>query len=77
MIREAETRAGDPALKAPPADHHDHYQHKADPELPVLRRQRRDPVLQKLIDHRANQSAVQITGAADDQHKQEVCRAID
>jgi len=41
-----------------------HDQHEADPELPVLRRQRRKQFLQHSKHHRADQSAVEIAGAA-------------
>ena len=59
------------------ADQHDDHQHKPDPELPVLRRQRRDPVLQEFVDHRADQAAIEIAGAADDQHEKKIGGAIE
>src|SRR5271154_3929592 len=54
------------------ADEHDHDQHQPDPELPILRCERGDPVLQEFIDHRADQAAIQIAGAADDEYQQEI-----
>src|SRR5579862_2711580 len=58
------------------ADQDDDDEHKPDPELPILRRQRRDPVLQESIDHRADQAAIEIAGAADDQYEKKIGGAI-
>ena len=59
------------------ADQHDHDQHEADPELPVLRREGREQFLQHLEHHRADQAAIEIAGAADDQHQQQIGRALE
>ena len=59
------------------ADQHDHDQHQADPELPVLRRQGRQDILQRLVDDGAGDAAIEIAGAADDQHQQHVGRAME
>ena len=66
-----------PFLDALAADEHDHHQHKADPELPVLRGQTGDPVLQKFVDHGADQTTVQIAGAADDEDEEKIGRAFE
>ena len=59
------------------ADQHDHHQHEADPERPILRRQHRQIVLHELEDDGADQAAIEIAGAADDQHQQQVGRAVE
>src|SRR5208283_5893374 len=56
------------------ADQNDRNQHQTDPELPILRRHAGDPVLQEFVDHRADQTAIEIAGAADDED--EVGRAL-
>src|SRR6202034_2103053 len=40
-----------PLLDALAADQYDHDQDEADPELPILRRQACDPILQEFVDH--------------------------
>src|ERR1044072_6969371 len=55
------------AVDPPEQDHH--HQHQAEPELPVLRRDIGEIVLHELEQHRADQSAVKIAGAADDQNR--------
>ena len=68
--RRARPRSTTPDAVA--ADQNDQHQHETDPELPVLRGQVGDPVLHQLEDHGADQAAVEIAGAADDQHQQQV-----
>src|SRR5712691_750116 len=64
-------------LQALAPDEDDHHQHEADPELPVLRRQAREPVLHQLEDQRADDAAIEIAGAADDQHQEHVGGALE
>src|ERR1700733_12706264 len=52
------TRRRRPLLDTLAADEHDHHQREADPELPILRRQARDPILQKFVDHAATQPPI-------------------
>src|SRR6516165_3907397 len=59
------------------ADQHDQAQHETDPELPMLRGQIGDPVLHQLEDHGPVQPAVEIAGAADDEHEQEIGGALE
>src|SRR5271168_4800162 len=66
-----------PLLHPFAADQHDHDQHEADPELPVLRREAGDPVLQEFVDHGADQAAIEIAGAADDQDQKKIGRAFE
>ena len=58
-------RRHDGAVDAPEHDHH--HQHEPEPELPVLRVHIGEIVLHQLEQHRADQPAVEIAGAADDQ----------
>ena len=58
-------------------DQHDHHQHEADPELPVLRGEVGDPVLHQLEQHRPDQPAIEIAGAADDEDQQQVGGALE
>ena len=67
----------DPALQALAADQHQDDQDQADPELPVLRRPGRQHVLQQLEGDRADQPAIEIAGAADHQHQQQVGGAVE
>src|SRR5580704_2581305 len=39
-----------PLLDTLATDEHDHHKREANPELPVLRRQARDPILQEFVD---------------------------
>ena len=48
---------------------HDQHQRKPDPELPILRREAHEPVLHDGEDHRTDESAIEITDAAEDQHQ--------
>src|SRR5579863_3062549 len=66
-----------PFLDTLAADENDHHQHKADPELPILRREACNPVLQKFVDHGADQAAVEIAGAADNENEEQIGRAFE
>ena len=59
------------------ADQHDHDQHEADPELPVLRRDGGKHLLQHPEHHGADQAAIEIAGAADHQHQHQIGRALE
>ena len=58
-------------------DEHQHDQEQAEPEVPVLRRPRRDQVVQQLEDDRAEDAAVEIAGAADDEDEQDLGAAME
>lgn len=64
-------------MDAVAADQHDHDKHKADPELPVLRRDGREELLQHLEHDGANQPAIEIAGAADHEHQHQVGRPLE
>ncbi len=70
-------RATDEILQPVAADHHQDHEQQPDPELPVFRRRRRDDVAQHDEDRRADDAAVEIAGAADDQHQHHVGRAME
>ena len=72
--RRAAARSSRHALAA---DQHDHDEHQAEPELPVLRRELASQSCISLNSDRADETAVQIAGAADDQHQQQVGRAVE
>ena len=69
--------SANPAGHALAADQNDDDKHESDPELPVLRRQVGDPILQEFIDHRADQAAIEIAGAADNEHQEQVRGALE
>src|SRR5580692_4414485 len=71
------THQGGPFLDTLASDENDHHQHEADPELPVLRGEARDPVLQKFVDHGTDQAAVEIAGTADDEDEEQIGGAIE
>ena len=73
--RAAEPRPGPHEALAP--DEHQHDQEQAEPEVPVLRRPRRDQVVQQLEDDRAEDAAVEIAGAADDEDEQHLGAAME
>src|SRR5208282_2236899 len=70
-------QSGIASANALTADQHDDDEHEANPELPILRRQGRDPVLQEFIDQRADQAAIEITGAADDEDEEKISRTLE
>ncbi len=59
------------------ADQHDHDQHEANPELPVLRGDGGKHLLQHAEHHRADQPAIEIAGAADHQHQHQIGGALE
>src|SRR5882757_8267279 len=69
--------AAGPEADALAPDQHDRDQQEADPELPVLRGQVGDPVLHQLEDDGTDQPAIEIAGAADDEHEQQVGGALE
>ena len=71
----AEPRPGPHEALAP--DEHQHDQEQAEPEVPVLRRPRRDQVVQQLEDDRAEDAAVEIARAADDEDEQHLGAAME
>ena len=66
-----------PAVQALASDQHDHHQHEADPELPILRREIGKEFLQHPEHDGADQPAIEIAGAADHQHQHQVGRALE
>src|SRR5436309_13842945 len=58
-----------PAMDALAAHQYDHDQNEPDPEHPVLRRNGLKQLLQHLEHDRADQPAIEIAGAADDEHQ--------
>src|SRR5246127_5748469 len=69
--------AAGPQRDAFAADQDDQDQDETDPELPILRGQIGNPVLHQLEDHGSDQPAVEIAGAADDEHEQEIGGAFE
>src|ERR1043166_2780149 len=58
-------------------DEHQDDEHETDPELPILRRHARQIVLHQLEQDGADEAAVKIADAADDQHQQHVGGALE
>src|SRR5262245_3808156 len=63
------------SIEAP--EQHQQDEQQADPVLPILRVEGRERVLDQFERHGADQPAVEIAGAADDQDEQEVGRALE
>ena len=68
---------GDPAADPFAADDDDGDEQEPDPELPVARREVGQIVLQQAVDQRADDAAIEIAGAADDEDQQHVGRAFE
>ena len=61
-----------PAMHAVAADQHDHDQHEADPEQPVLRRDGLKHLLEHFEHDGADQPAIEIAGTADHEYQHQV-----
>src|ERR1041385_8949524 len=68
-------RRDDRAIDPPEQDHH--HQREAEPELPVLRRHVGEIVLHQLEQDGADQPAVEVAGAADDDHQHHIGGALE
>src|SRR5579871_438800 len=66
----------DPAANALTPDENDGDEQQADPELPVARREIGQIVLQQPVDQGADEAAIKIAGAADDEDQENVGRAL-
>src|SRR5260370_485693 len=67
----------DPPPDTLPPDDHDGDEQQADPKLPVTRREVGEIILQQPVDQSADEAAIEIAGAADDEDQQHVGRALD
>src|SRR5215470_11435330 len=67
----------DPPADTLPPDDHDGDKQQADPKLPVARREIGEVVLHQPGDQHADEAAIEIAGAADDEDQQGVGRAVD
>src|SRR5258707_7929319 len=67
----------DPPPDTLPPDDHDGDEQQADPKLPVTRREVGEIILQQPVDQSADEAAIEIAGAADDEDQQDVGRTLD
>src|SRR3984957_12654860 len=68
---------GDPAADPLAADDDDGNEQQPDPELPVARREIGEIVLQQAVDQRAEDAAIEVSGAADDENQEHIGRAFE